>query len=155
MVKNNLELGKKLFKFFPELKEWLEPYIPLEELDDYVLYDQVDLEEKNNYSNRIIRGGFVIFTTTLYYSFNLRRPDKELKNGDIFCGISGMTPGEYGSNDFDEGDYNKIHFRDIMEKIMINEGIKSKDQFIKFLVELDQANFDDDEDFLFYNNDDM
>ena len=61
-----------------------------------------------------------------------------------------MAPGEYGSNDFDEGSYKKYHFRDIMENIMKNEDIRSRDQFIKHLVKLDLANFDDDEDFIFF-----
>lgn len=55
-----------------------------------------------------------------------------------------MAPGEYGSNDFDEGSYKKYHFRDIMENIMKNEDIRSRDQFIKHLVKLDL------EDFIFF-----
>ena len=45
MVKNDLELGKKLFEFLPELKEWLEPYIPLEDFDKYLAYKYVDIEK--------------------------------------------------------------------------------------------------------------
>lgn len=33
---------------------------------------------------------------------------------------------------------------------MKNEDIRSRDQFIKHLVKLDLANFDDDEDFIFF-----
>jgi len=142
MVENDLELGKKLFRFFPELKKWLENFIPMEDLNRFVSYDCVDIEREKGIE--VITCDFTIFTTASSYSFMIRKPDKNIKEGDIFCMMSGFD--EYrdglGSNDFSEGFYNEAHFNDIMKKIMRVEGFDTNLPLSRQLVSLDLVNFD-------------
>jgi hypothetical protein len=74
MVENDLELGKKLFKLFPELERCLGHFILLEDIDKYVYYGFVDKEREKGIE--IITCEITIFTITSIFSFTIRKPDE-------------------------------------------------------------------------------
>jgi hypothetical protein len=142
MVENDLELGKKLFKLFPELERWLGHFILLEDIDKYVYYGFVDKEREKGIE--IITCEITIFTITSIFSFTIRKPDELMQNGDIWCLMSGFDKYRdgLGTNDFGEGFYNERDFNDIMKRIMRAEGFDTSVLMSKNLVSLDLVNFD-------------
>ena len=133
MVKNNLEIKERLFIYFPEIKEWFKPFILVEKFDDYIEYDSVDIEKKNDVE--IIRCGFTIYTVKWVYAFNFVRPHKTDEDGWILPNIAEISDKYLKFNGFDEGAYDKEDFEKIMNKIMNLEGIDC-------LVKLDLVNLD-------------
>lgn len=154
-----MELGKKIFQHFPELKKWYGRYIPKEKFDDYIEYDFIDIEnckidlflniedfkvKPMAYFERqieIITCSLTIYTSRYGYSFQFRRPDENSKNGDIW--------GICEDFEFGEGEYDEFDFREMMIKVLAIEGIKydsvykdkSRQLFFKKLITIDLVKY--------------